>query len=155
MGRGSKAIGAFTAAAAFAAASAFAETPSPEREETRFRSLLLSLGEREFALHCAVCHGADARGKGPAAEALKTAPTDLTRIAERRGGTFPDAEIAQEIDGRREVLAHGSRQMPVWGNFLGTAVAEDASGGEVAHGRVDLLVEYLKSIQSGAAGSKP
>ena len=43
--------------------------------------------------------------------------------------------------------------MPVWGVHLATPIAEDASGDEVARGRIDLLVEYLLSIQAG--GSKP
>jgi mono/diheme cytochrome c family protein len=41
---------------------------------------------REF---CAVCHGVNLKGDGPAAEALKQAPTDLTTIAKRNGRRFP------------------------------------------------------------------
>jgi mono/diheme cytochrome c family protein len=142
------------AAALLAAMVAAADTPPrPERNEERFKNLMLSLGERDFALHCAVCHGLDARGDGPAAKALRTAPADLTRIAARRGGTFPDAEIAEKIDGRFEVTAHGTRQMPVWGVHLAKPIAEDASGAEVARGRIDLLVEYLRAIQ--VDGAKP
>jgi mono/diheme cytochrome c family protein len=139
---------ALAAAAIGAAVAAGGETPTGDRDEARFRNLMLSLGEREFALHCAVCHGANAVGNGPAASALRTPPADLTRIAARRGGKFPDGEIAQKIDGRMEVTAHGSREMPVWGVHLATPIAEDASGDEVARGRIDLLVEYLRSIQA-------
>jgi mono/diheme cytochrome c family protein len=127
------------------------EAPRQARDEARFKNLMLSLGEREFATHCAVCHGTDAHGDGPAAKALRTPPADLTRIAARRGGSFPDAEIAEKIDGRLEVTAHGSRTMPVWGVHLATPIAVDASGAEVARGRIDLLVEYLRSIQVEAA----
>jgi mono/diheme cytochrome c family protein len=139
-------------AAAIGAAAASAEPPSADQDDARFRNLMLSLGEREFALHCAVCHGAEGVGNGPAASALRTPPADLTRIAARRGGKFPDGEIAQKIDGRMEVTAHGTREMPVWGVFLAKPIAEDASGDEVARGRIDLLVEYLRSIQ---AAGKP
>jgi mono/diheme cytochrome c family protein len=137
------------AAAAVGAMAAAAEPPDAGRDEARFRNLMLSLGEREFALHCAVCHGDGGVGNGPAASALRTAPADLTRIAARRGGKFPDGEIAQKIDGRMEVTAHGTREMPIWGVHLATPIAEDASGDEVARGRIDLLVEYLRSIQTG------
>ena len=47
--------------------------------------------------------------------------------------------------------AHGSREMPIWGRKLADPIAEDASGEEVARGRIDLLVEYLKTIQVPAA----
>ena len=141
------------AAALVAAAVIAGESPQQERDEAHFRNLMVSLGEREFALHCAVCHGMDAHGDGPAAASLRTPPADLTRIAARRGGKFPEDEIARKIDGRLEVTAHGSREMPVWGVHLATPIAEDASGDEVARGRIDLLVEYLLSIQAG--GSKP
>ena len=134
-------------AAALAAAAATAEPPKAEADELRFRNLLVSLGERQFAQSCAVCHGRDARGGGPAAGALRQRPPDLTRIAARRGGSFPDADIAAKIDGRFEVTAHGSREMPVWGVHLATPIAEDASGDDVARGRIELLVEYLKTIQ--------
>src|SRR5512144_687959 len=101
------------------AAAASAETPARDPDEARFKNLLLTLGEQEFSRNCAVCHGNDGHGNGPAAPALRTPPADLTRIAERRGGKFPDAEIAAKIDGRFEVIAHGSREMPVWGVHLG------------------------------------
>jgi mono/diheme cytochrome c family protein len=53
------------AAALLAAMVAAADTPPrPEGNEERFKNLMLSLGERDFALHCAVCHGLDARGDG-------------------------------------------------------------------------------------------
>jgi hypothetical protein len=43
--------------------------------------------------------------------------------------------------------------MPVWGVHLAKPIAEDASGAEVARGRIDLLVEYLRAIQ--VDGAKP
>jgi hypothetical protein len=45
--------------------------------------------------------------------ALRTPPADLTAIAGKNGGTFPDGMIIEFIDGTRHVLAHGPRAMPV------------------------------------------
>lgn len=43
---------------------------------------------------------------------------DLTALAKNNNGVFPFDRVYQIIDGRREVLAHGPRDMPVWGrNF--------------------------------------
>jgi hypothetical protein len=46
-------------------------------------------------------------------QALRTPPTDLTVLARKNGGIFPDATVAEFIDGQRDVLAHGQRSMPV------------------------------------------
>src|SRR3984957_18693829 len=35
-------------------------------------------GKEMYTAYCAVCHGTDAKGAGPAASALKTAPANLT-----------------------------------------------------------------------------
>ena len=109
--------------------------------------LLASFGRAQFVEHCASCHGMKGRGDGPAATSLKIAPADLTRIATRRDGTFPDGDIAAIIDGRTEVPAHGSREMPVWGRDFSARLGEDEIGDQLTRGRVLILVEYLKTIQ--------
>jgi mono/diheme cytochrome c family protein len=40
-----------------------------------------SSGKDMFDSYCAVCHGKDAKGNGPAATAMKTPPADLTTLA--------------------------------------------------------------------------
>jgi mono/diheme cytochrome c family protein len=82
------------------------------RDEVRAR---VEAGADLFVRYCASCHGRDARGTGPVAEALSVPPADLTRIAARRGGRFEPSEVAAYIDGRTDVIAHGRREMPVWG----------------------------------------
>jgi mono/diheme cytochrome c family protein len=104
-------------------------------------------GEILYLRHCGSCHGIAGGGDGPLASSLLTPPTDLTRIAERSGGSFDEIEIMAFIDGRRAVKEHGSREMPVWG-----AVFEEQLQGErhgsyttLLHGRA--LTDYLRSIQ--------
>jgi mono/diheme cytochrome c family protein len=111
--------------------------------------VLADMGATQYATYCAACHGADARGEGPVASALKTPPPDLTRIAARRGGVFPTGEIARFIDGRFDVTAHGPREMPVWGERFTEGIPEPGVGDEVSRGRVVTLVAYLQSIQRG------
>jgi mono/diheme cytochrome c family protein len=109
---------------------------------------LARVGAEMFQHYCAACHGTTAEGNGPVAPVLKVPPKDLTRIAARRSGNFPDAEIARFIDGRFDVVAHGTREMPVWGlTFSKRLVAKDVEADEVARGRIEALVEYLKTIQ--------
>jgi mono/diheme cytochrome c family protein len=110
-------------------------------------AVLVESGRRSFLRHCSACHGVDGTGGGPVAPVLRTPPSDLTRIATRRGGEFPDSEIAQWIDGRRQVTAHGPRDMPVWGRVFSRPVADGSTGEEVVRGQLWVLVEYLKSLQ--------
>jgi mono/diheme cytochrome c family protein len=106
-----------------------------------------NVGRRFFVQYCSACHGLDGQGNGPVAPVLRTPPADLTRIAQRRGGHFPAAEIAATINGRAEVRAHGSRDMPVWGERFSEQVGGGALGEEVVHGNVLVLINYLQSIQ--------
>jgi mono/diheme cytochrome c family protein len=107
----------------------------------------VSAGQQYFERYCSACHGLTGRGDGPAAPALRTPPADLRRIAQRRGGPFPVAEIAAYIDGRTAVPAHGSREMPVWGERFGEMGGGGSVGEEVVRGNLLVLIEYLQSIQ--------
>jgi len=110
--------------------------------------MLVEAGAELFVTYCASCHGADALGDGPAASPLGPPPPDLTRIAQRSGGEFPESSIAMKIDGRFDLPTHGSREMPVWGARLADEMPGFAMGDEVARGRIASLVEYLKSLQA-------
>ena len=97
-----------------------------------------------FRAYCAPCHGVDAKGAGPAAPALKTKVPDLTLLARNNGGQFPVAHVRESIMGEQVVVAHGSREMPVWGPVF-HQVEGDMDWGNV---RLENLVKYLESIQS-------
>src|SRR5215471_2808584 len=45
-------------------------------------------GQEMFAAYCAVCHGTNGKGNGPATPALKTPPANLTRLAVSHNGIF-------------------------------------------------------------------
>lgn len=112
-----------------------------------FDPVLAEMGAEAFPRYCGSCHGVRGEGDGPAAGSLRPPPADLTRIAARRGGSFPAGEIARFIDGRFELPAHGSRVMPVWGERLGEAIPDASVGEEITRGKIAVLVEYLRSIQ--------
>ena len=135
-----------------AVALACATHAEPPPADVEHDPLLAELGAPLYARHCAACHGSDARGHGPAARALRTPPPDLTAIAARRDGTFPSG-IARFIDGRFELPAHGTREMPVWGRRFGADVPDPGLGDAIARGNIASLVEYLKSIQRRPNGS--
>lgn len=105
--------------------------------------LTYSLSPAEmYKTWCASCHGAQGKGDGPAAAALKKAPADLTQLAKKNGGKFPTERVRNYIDGTQTVTAHGSREMPVWGSFflqLGDKVT-------VTY-RVVTLASYVEGLQ--------
>jgi mono/diheme cytochrome c family protein len=126
---------------------AWAPAVRAEDAEISIRDLVLEMGRTEFLRHCASCHGERGRGDGPVAASLRVPPADLTRIAARRAGSFPAAEVVEIVDGRRTVAAHGSREMPVWGAVFSTRIPEPSTEEDVAQGRLLILAEYLRSIQ--------
>lgn len=102
-------------------------------------------GDELFLSYCAICHGTDGKGGGAMTEHLKLPPADLTRIAARRGGNFPDEQIYQIIDGRVPVAGHGTGDMPVWGRTL--KESEQLKNEKQVRQSINNLVNYLKSIQ--------
>jgi mono/diheme cytochrome c family protein len=73
------------------------------------------VGRAEYRSSCAACHGIDGKGKGSITAELKVAPPDLTGLAKQNGGVFPLSSVYEVIDGRKVIIAHGTRDMPVWG----------------------------------------
>ncbi len=104
-------------------------------------------GERLYAVSCAGCHGANARGNGPVAPILRTSAPDLTLIASRRGGSFPEDEIYRIVDGQADLSAHGPRNMPVWGYEFYGQDPDDEVAHRQATSKIESLLEFLRSIQ--------
>ena len=104
-------------------------------------------GRQAYVDACASCHGLDAKGHGPVAAELKTTPPDLTQLAARYGGNFPREIVIQTITGARAIPAHGPREMPVWSQRFGHAHAATAAAEVYARRRVEVMTDYLESIQ--------
>lgn len=101
-------------------------------------------GKDMYVAYCASCHGIDGTGNGPAADALKVAPTDLTILAKNNGGAFPALHVAHAIEGEKTIAAHGSREMPIWGQRFWTMSQGDRGQVQL---RVKNLTEYIASLQ--------
>ena len=118
-----------------------------------FKPLDLS-GPELFTRYCAACHGSEARGNGPVAASLNKRVPDLTRLALDAGGEFPAQTVRETIDGRAMVMAHGTRQMPVWGYEFWVEEGADIVAEDAANEIVVRLVAYLDSIQLPAGSSR-
>ncbi len=103
-------------------------------------------GRAAFTLYCSSCHGKTAKGDGPVASSLKTAPTDLTQLSISNGGRFPAEQTYAHIDGRNSVPAHGPSDMPVWGLSFQDR-GRDTDQEAMVRYRIRDLVAYIESLQ--------
>ena len=83
------------------------EDATKKRNPISADSASLARGKKLFQAKCASCHGASARGDGPAGAALNPRPADLTAMA----GQHPDGDFAWKI-------ATGRGPMPAWKGVL-------------------------------------
>jgi mono/diheme cytochrome c family protein len=102
-------------------------------------------GKEMYTSYCAVCHGADGKGGGPAASALKTPPADLSALSKTNGGKFPSMKVSSILRGTSDLPAHGSKEMPVWGPLFRSV--STGHEGEVQQ-RIANLTAYLESLQA-------
>ena len=140
------------AALALCLASAGRSQSAPQQQKTTPtikevdapRTLTFS-GDELFKTYCAVCHGPGGKGDGPAAEALKKRPADLTQLSRKNGGKFPGLEVKNYINGMDTVAAHGSRTMPIWGDIFSQMPAGKE---DQAAFRIAALVKYVEQMQA-------
>jgi mono/diheme cytochrome c family protein len=100
-------------------------------------------GKDLYKQYCAVCHGVDGKGNGPAAEALKKPATDLTQLAARNKGKYSELAVQNSIIGPHGMVEHGTGEMPIWGPIFSRTGA-DRDLGEL---RVNALVKYIGTLQ--------
>jgi len=130
-----------------AAAPCLAQNGAPsETTPAETTHLIDSLqGPALYKAYCASCHGMDGKGGGPMAASLKTAPSDLTRIALHNNGMFPAVRVQRIITGEEPLPAgHGTREMPLWGPVF-SQIAWDQDLGRV---RVSNLTRYIEKMQT-------
>lgn len=112
----------------------------------------IDLGKREYLNSCAVCHGPDGKAQTQALDILKVAPPDLRQLTKKNGGVFPMARVYETIDGRLAIKAHGTRDMPIWGQRFSVEAApvyDDFPYNPEAYVRARILglIEYISRLQ--------
>lgn len=110
------------------------------------------IGQEEFRTHCAACHGFGGLGDGPIGPLLKTPAPNLAMITDRNGGKFPFQRVYDIIEGSSVVAAHGSRDMPLWGDRYSKdpkpVTPDQASvARDMAQQRILSLVYYIGTLQ--------
>lgn len=119
-----------------------AHAQPPKVEQGVIKQVPASDARAMFDTYCATCHGKTGVGNGPAAAALAKAPADLTKISVRNGGTYPDVRVKRYIEGADEIAAHGSRDMPMWGDLFRSL------NRDTAQIRIQALSDLIKGMQT-------
>jgi mono/diheme cytochrome c family protein len=116
----------------------------------------IDFGKAEYERKCAICHGLTGKGDGPMAAFITRKIPDLTTLAKNNNGVLPVSLMVAIIAGEKELPAHGSRDMPIWGTIFRAegfrAEAEhypdilyDADA--YVRGRILMIVDYVNRLQ--------
>lgn len=130
---------------AFAVAQAASAQTPPVVKHVPITNAPSNSGKEMFTSYCAVCHGKDAKGTGPAASAMKAPPSDLTILTQKNGGKYPAAHVGAVIRGQAPLPSHGSQDMPMWGQLFSSISQGHESQ---VQQRTANLVNYIESVQA-------
>jgi mono/diheme cytochrome c family protein len=133
-----------TAALLFSAAG-FAPAQNKPVKKAPIQHTSPASGEEMYKSYCAACHGKDAKGTGPAAADLKQQPADLTTLAKRHDGKFPEDYVTSVLRFGVKAPAHGSSDMPTWGPLFSSVSGPDPA---IVNMRITNLVHYIESLQA-------
>ena len=100
-------------------------------------------GAPTYRVYCGSCHGKEAKGDGPLAKDLRVQPANLTELSMRNDGAFPFEMVIETINHGRSVRAHGSQDMPAWGDAFEMTEQSEAA----AKAKMEELAHFLWSLQ--------
>jgi mono/diheme cytochrome c family protein len=101
-------------------------------------------GAELYKQHCVVCHGNNLKGVSPVPAPYRV-PPDLSTLARRHGGKFPDAYVAEVLRNGVTLPAHGPAEMPTWGADFREMDGLDTTQVKL---RIVNLTNYIKSRQA-------
>ncbi len=102
----------------------------------------VTMGAADYFSYCAVCHGLKGEGDGPMYDVLKVPPADLTRIAKRNNGEYPQDQVEEVIEKGGNYRAHGISSMLAWGK-----VFEEYDEDTPPEDRIEALAKFIETLQ--------
>ncbi len=114
-------------------------------------TVLVHSGDQMYSQYCASCHGMDGKGSGAAAAALREGMPDLTKMAQNNGGEFPSMSVLMTLGRIQGPGAHGSEEMPVWGELFRRSGQNEAT----VQLRIYNLMRHLESLQDPPSRKAP
>ena len=115
----------------------------------RYHDVATTDGAELFDNICAVCHGSNGKGDGPAAPALIKPVPDLTVLSTNNDGEYPLKYVEKAISGNSRIIAHGTIDMPVWEDEL-LALRPDWKSSQrrsFTEKRIRNLAEHIEGMQ--------
>jgi mono/diheme cytochrome c family protein len=114
------------------------------------------VGKDDYLKLCSGCHGVTGKGDGPNAKSLRKTPADLTKLSQSNAGKFPLARVYDVMDGKVEIIVHGQRDMPSFGETLKkdimSRMPRDFMSADIAQTlarkRMIEVIEYVMSLQN-------
>ncbi len=122
-----------------------AQTQSQDRKSAHLAGSNPVSGLQLYKRYCAVCHGNDLKGNGPVSPEFKNPPADLTTLAQRHEGKFPDEYVQDVLRNGVKKPAHGDTEMPIWGPLFASIPGTDSALVSI---RIVNLTNYIKSMQA-------
>jgi hypothetical protein len=92
-------------------------------------------------------HGSAGRGDGPVSRDLKVKVPNLTLLRGNNKGAYPLDRVMSSIDGSRPVRAHGTRNMPVWGEVFRQEHEKEKYTELTSLLKAKLIAEYVGTLQ--------
>src|SRR5208283_4778576 len=123
---------------------AFGESPQKQIKYVPVRPTSPASGQQMYTAYCAVCHGKDGKGNGPAAEALRVPPPDLTALAKNNGNRYPSDRVRSAIEGDVRLPIHSSKEMPSWAASFWSMSQGHSSEVQL---RISNLDKHIESMQ--------
>lgn len=117
----------------------------PTGNKTPVTPAFAASGKDLFVNYCAVCHGSDGKGTGPAANSLRVLPADLTLLSRKNGGKFPSSRVINILRGEADLPTHHDKEMPVWAPAFESSDPNNPAGGQQ---RVAKLLKFIESLQA-------
>jgi len=124
---------------------AFGESQQRQIKPVAVKPTSPASSQEMYTAYCAVCHGRDGKGNGPAAGALRVPPANLTILARRNGNRYPSDHVRSAIEGDVRLPAHGSKEMPAWGALFWRMSQGHSSEVQL---RISNLNEHIELMQA-------
>ena len=104
-------------------------------------------GKEMYFKYCASCHGSQGKGDGPVSRDLRVKVPDLTVLKRNNKGKYPLERVMSSIDGSRAVRAHGTQNMPVWGEVFRREHEKEKYTELTSLLTAKLIAEYIGTLQ--------
>ena len=134
----------FSLVVLFLGLAAFAESQQRQIKYVPVKPTSPASGQEMYTAYCAVCHGHEGKGNGPAAVGLKVAPPDLTMLASKNENNYPFDRVRTAIVGDLRLPRDGAKEMPVWGELFWGMSQGNSSEVQL---RINNLSKHIESMQ--------